>query len=318
MRDARLSRLAEAVARTSLSPVAQHRLALRAGTGSRTPGRAAGQCPVGAVVAVTALAAAFTFGTSLDHLLGSPRQQGWNWDVLVGNPNSTTDQVAQGSALLARNPVVASYSAIAILAGAQQGNVVIDGKVVDLLLAFDPLKGSVYPPLVQGHVPRAGDEVVLASKTLQSCIEASVSPSTLAGPAGKPRILHIVGSMISPSVGDLFTNGLGDGGWVYGPAVRRQLVDTASGPPAAPRPRCSRSSRCVTPTGCRRRLRTRACAEISGPPSCGHCRPRTSSTSRASTAYRPCSPPWSCSWGWRPSVTPWWRRSVSGAGSSPS
>jgi hypothetical protein len=33
--------------------------------------------------------------------------------------------------------------------------------------------------------------------------------------------------MISPSVGDLFTNGPGDGGWVYGPAVRAQQAAQA-------------------------------------------------------------------------------------------
>ncbi|HEY5023717.1 MAG TPA: FtsX-like permease family protein [Acidimicrobiales bacterium] len=233
--DVRLSRTAEAVSRTSLSPVAS--IGVRYGL---EPGRGRTAVPlfsaaVGAVVAVTALVAALTFGASLGHLLDSPRQQGWNWDVLVGNPNSTTDQEASGGALLAHNRFVGSYSAIAILAGAEQGNVVIDGRVVDLLLAFDPVKGTVYPPLVQGHVPRAGDEVVLASKTLQALHRHIGQAIQVAGGTGRPRTLHIVGSMIAPSVGDLFTNGMGDGGWVYGPAVRQQLEQappSANGPPA--------------------------------------------------------------------------------------
>ncbi len=235
MSDARLSRLAGAVARTTLSPVPSIgvRYGLESGRGRRAVPLVSAL--VGAVVAVTALAAVLTFGTSLDHLLGSPRQQGWNWDVLVGNPNSTTDQEAPGAALLARNRNVAAYSSVAILAGAEQGNVVIDGKVVDLLLAFDPLKGSVYPPVVQGHAPRAGDQVVLASKTLEQLHRHIGQSIEVAGPAGQPRTLHIVGSMISPSVGDLFTNGMGDGGWVYGPAVRQALAaapPTTGGAPA--------------------------------------------------------------------------------------
>ena len=232
--DPRLSPVAEGLSRTALSPVA--RIGLRYGL---EPGRGHRAVPlfgatVGAVVAVTALAAALTFGASLGHLLDTPRQQGWNWDVLVGNPNSTSDQEAQGGALLARNRFVGSYSAIAILAGAQQGNVVIDGKVVDLLLAFDPLKGSVYPPLVQGHAPRAGDEVVVASKTLQTLHRRVGQSIVVAGGEGRPRTLRIVGSMIAPSVGDLFTNGMGDGGWVYGPAVRAQMVHTATATSGVP------------------------------------------------------------------------------------
>jgi hypothetical protein len=227
--DVRLSSVAQAVARTSLSPVAS--IGVRYGL---EPGRGRRAVPLisaafGAVVAVTALVASLTFGASLEHLLDSPRQQGWNWDVLVGNPNNLTDQESQTAATLARNPLVGSYSAIAILAGAEQGNVVIDGKVVDLLLAFDPLKGSVYPPLVQGHAPRAGDEVVLAGRTLQALHRHIGQTIQVAGPTGKPRTLRIVGTMIAPSVGDLFTNGMGEGGWVYGPAVRQSL---AQAPPS--------------------------------------------------------------------------------------
>ena len=95
-----------------------------------------------AIVAIAALAAAFTFGSSLASLEGAPRQQGWNWDVLVGNPSSFVDTETAYSKMLARDRFVSGYSAIAILAGANQGNALIDGKLVNLLLAFDPLKGA--------------------------------------------------------------------------------------------------------------------------------------------------------------------------------
>jgi ABC-type lipoprotein release transport system permease subunit len=197
--------------------------------------RGRGSVPVvtaifGAVVSVAALAAALTFGTSLQHLLNSPSQQGWNWDVLVGNPNTMTDQEAHAGRLLAQNHFVGAYSAIAILAGASQGTAVIDGKVVDMLLAFDPLKGSVYPPLIEGHAPRAADEIVLASQTLQDLHRRIGQMVTIAGPEGRPLTLRVVGRMISPSVGDLFTNNMGDGAWVYGPAVRKQQAQTPANP----------------------------------------------------------------------------------------
>jgi hypothetical protein len=188
-----------------------------------------------AVVAVAALAGSFTFGASLTNLELAPRQQGWNWNVLVGNPNSFTDVETDYARLLSRDRFVSGYSAIAIVAGASQGNAVIDGKVVNLLLAFDPLKGSVYPPLLQGHAPRAADEVVLASKTMALLHKRIGQSVETGGPTGQPIVLRIVGTMIAPSVGDLFTNGMGEGAWVYGPAVRaavQQQLQETQGPDA--------------------------------------------------------------------------------------
>ena len=121
---------------------------------------------IGAMVAVAALAGALTFGTSLGQLVNNPGQQGWNWDVVVGNPHDLSDREAQAGTLLAHNHLVGSYSAIAILAGAGQGNAYIGGVPLDTLLAVDPLKGAVYPPLLEGRPPRASREIVLGSHTL--------------------------------------------------------------------------------------------------------------------------------------------------------
>jgi ABC-type lipoprotein release transport system permease subunit len=187
-----------------------------------------------ASLAVAAVIVALTFGASLGHLIESPRQQGWNWNVLVGNPNSSTDLEGQTEALLDHNHFVAGYSAIAILAGASQGTVVIDGKTVDSLLAFDPLKGSVHPPLLEGHAPQAADQVVLASQTLKELHRRVGQTVRVRNPGGQLITIHIVGRMISPSVGDLFTNGMGDGGWVSGAVVREQQANEGSDPSDAP------------------------------------------------------------------------------------
>jgi hypothetical protein len=174
-----------------------------------------------AAVAVATVAGTLTFAASLNALTGSPQAQGWNWDVLVGNPNAEADQEQQMAALLAQNRDVSGYSAVGILAGASQGTAIIDGQVVQLLIALDSFKGSVHPTLVAGHAPRAGNQIVLAANTmavLHKHIGQSVHIPTPKG----TLTLHIVGQMVSPSVGDLFTNGLGEGGWVYGPAVHGQ------------------------------------------------------------------------------------------------
>jgi ABC-type lipoprotein release transport system permease subunit len=214
------SRLAGAVLRAPLPAPAA--MGIRFGFGREAGATTAPVAPAvtGAVLAVAAFVCAITFGRSLEHLVATPRQQGWNWDVLVGNPNDQTDREAQAGRLLARNPDVAAYSAIAIIAGDNQGTAVIDGKTIDAVLAFDPMKGNVYPPLLEGHAPQSGDEIVLGTQTMHRLHKRVGDTVQVPTPAGN-HTLHIVGRMISPSVGDLFTNGLGDGAWIYGPVVRQ-------------------------------------------------------------------------------------------------
>jgi hypothetical protein len=177
---------------------------------------------VSAIVAIATVAAALTFGASLNGLIGSPRAQGWNWDALVGNPNDQAEHEQATAIQLARDPDVSGYAAIAIIAGASQGTATIDGHLVQFLIALDSLKGSVHPTLVAGHPPRASNQIVLASKTMEELHRQLGQTVRIPTPAGVVK-LRIVGEMIAPSVGDLLTNGMGDGGWIYGPALHRQL-----------------------------------------------------------------------------------------------
>jgi ABC-type lipoprotein release transport system permease subunit len=180
-----------------------------------------------AILGVAMLTGALTFGASLNHLVGTPREQGWNWDVLVGNPNDMSDQESQAASLLAHNPRIASYAAIAILAGAGQGNASIGGVQLGAFLALDLLKGSVHPPLLEGRPPRGLREIVLGDHTLQK-LHRKVGDTVRTNTPDGPLTVRIVGRMIAPSVGDLFTNSLGDGGWVSG-ALARQV--SAAQPP---------------------------------------------------------------------------------------
>ena len=86
-----------------------------------------GTALAGAAAAVLAVAAALTFGASLDHWLNSPWQQGWNWDVLVGNPNTTSDPAGHDRAPAGRRP------AGRLLLGADgpaRGGLTVDGAAV--------------------------------------------------------------------------------------------------------------------------------------------------------------------------------------------
>jgi ABC-type antimicrobial peptide transport system permease subunit len=177
---------------------------------------------VSAIVAIATVAAALTFGASLNGLISNPRAQGWNWDALVGNPNDQSEHEQTTAAQLARDPDVSGYAAIALLAGASQGTATIDGHLVQFAIALDSLKGSVHPTLVAGHPPRAANQIVLASRTLQDLHRHLGQTVQIPTPAGV-QTLRIVGEMISPSVGDLLTNGMGDGAWISGTAIHNQL-----------------------------------------------------------------------------------------------
>ena len=103
-----------------------------------------------AAVAVATVAASLTFASSLNHLVASPRAQGWNWDVLVGNPNDESDHEQQTASLLAHDRYVHGYSAIALLASANQGTAVIDGPPSGSDRARSS-QGFGAPDLVAGH-----------------------------------------------------------------------------------------------------------------------------------------------------------------------
>jgi FtsX-like permease family len=168
-----------------------------------------GTALAGATVAVIAVAAALTFGASLAALAASPWQQGWNWDVLVGNPNTTTDPAGHVLPRLAADPLVSSYSALTVL----QGGLTIDGVAVGNTFVFDPLKGAVVPPLLDGRPPRTPGEIALGSTTLRQIGRHVGQTVQLRTPVGATT-MRVVGRMIVPSVGDILTNGLGEGAWV--------------------------------------------------------------------------------------------------------
>jgi ABC-type lipoprotein release transport system permease subunit len=214
------TRLDRSLLRSSIAPTATigARYALHRGRGD-------GAVPVvgatvSAIIGVSALIATLTFGASLEHLTSSPRQQGWNWDVLIGNPNEDADREAQVASMLSHDHDVDAYSAIAILAGAGQGNESIQGVALDTFLAIDPLKGSVYPPLLEGRPPRGPHEIVLGTDTLEKLHRHVGQAVQVATPAGRVD-LQIVGRMIAPSIGDVLTNHLGDGGLVSAKLVRQ-------------------------------------------------------------------------------------------------
>ncbi|HWS48043.1 MAG TPA: FtsX-like permease family protein, partial [Acidimicrobiia bacterium] len=128
-RQPRLGRLL-ALTALPITTVMGVRFGLRRGRGrTAVP---VGSALVGAIAAVATLVGALTFAASLDHLIRTPRQQGWNWDVLVGNPNTTSDPWSATVPKLAHNQLVGSYSGMVDL----NGGFTLDGHVVANVLAI--------------------------------------------------------------------------------------------------------------------------------------------------------------------------------------
>jgi FtsX-like permease family len=223
------SRLAGSLARwpLPLATVMGVRFGLERGRGrTAVP---VGTALAGAVVAVLAVTAALTFGASLDALVTSPWQQGWNWDVLVGNPNTVTDPAGYVVPRLAADRLLGSYSALTDL----NAGFAVDGRAVGTVLVFDPLKGTVLPPLLDGRPPRAPGEIVLGDSTLSQLGRRVGQTVTVWTPAGTTT-MRIVGRMIVPSIADLLTNGLGEGAWVpvsYFQRLKAKLAGQPNEPP---------------------------------------------------------------------------------------
>jgi hypothetical protein len=214
----RRARSGETIAHAGLSP------SMRLGLSSAWSGGDSGASPrrasIAAIaIAVTGVVAAVTFGASLDRLAASPRQQGWNFDVVVGNPNAQADQEAAGARLLGRNPHVGGFAALASPAETPTINGVSIG-----LAGFDVLKGAMGPVMLDGHAPRSPGDVVVASATMRR-LHARIGDVVHVVAGAKTAPMRISGVMLSTSAGSLFSGRLDEGAAVTLQGLRRVEPD---------------------------------------------------------------------------------------------
>jgi hypothetical protein len=215
----RPSRVADALARAGSPPsaVTGVRLALQ-------PGRGTSAVPLrstlgGSAIAIAAIAMALTFGASLDHLLDTPRLQGWNWDVTVGNPHVLADP--QQNAKLA--PRVRAIPGVAEVSMASFSRLTIGGSETSVV-GIGAVEGSVFPPITDGRDPHAPDEIALGSKLLDR-LHLGVGDLVAVKGRASPRRLRIVGIGVFPtavaSTGDVEGVPPGDGAVMTLDGMRR-------------------------------------------------------------------------------------------------
>jgi ABC-type lipoprotein release transport system permease subunit len=184
------------------------RLALEAGKGrSAVPVRST---LAGAVIGVAAVAAAFGFNASLDHLLTTPRLYGAPWDLQITpalNSSNSTDDVAPTIPVLRADREVAD-----VATGRSGAPLTIQGTSVQGM-TFDRVKGQpLAPTVLEGRLPSGGSaEIVLGTQTLRSA-RASVGSTvkvSLTGVTPTPMPVRVVGRAVFPTLGAGF--GLGQG-----------------------------------------------------------------------------------------------------------
>ena len=175
-----------------------------------------------AAVGVIALVTAFSFSSSLDHLLASPRLFGVNWDA---NVTSTAD-----TSLTPALHVVERTPAVEAVAEGYVGFPVAVGRVVFDGMAIRSFRGpSLMPTPVRGRIPSAKNEVMLGSTTaatLHAHIGSTIQTRLV---NGAPVPLRVVGIGAFPTLSDAL--GLGRGAAITIPTIVATLPRGVAPPP---------------------------------------------------------------------------------------
>ncbi len=167
--------------------------ALEPGSGrSAVPVRSA---ILGAVLAITVVTGAFTFGSSLDTLVSHPSLYGWNWnDMLLSGFSGDEDLPRhETTTLLDHDPYVSGF------AGVYFGSLKVDGRTVPVLGGSPG--AEVQPPLLSGHGFDASNQVVLGATTMAELHVHLGDTVTVSNGGKKPARLTVVGTATMPAIG---------------------------------------------------------------------------------------------------------------------
>ena len=190
-REPRLSRLVGRV-RLPVSAEAGIRFAVEPGRGrSAAPVRSA---MLGAVLAITVLVAAITFGSSLNSLVSHPPLYGWNWNyaMLSGFAGAEDLPGPQIAKLLDQDHLVQAWSGVNFV------DANLDGQRLGFLTETPGAK--VAPPLLSGHGLQGAGEAVLGPATLAALHKRVGDTVTVTTGITKPTRLVIVGTATMPAI----------------------------------------------------------------------------------------------------------------------
>jgi ABC-type lipoprotein release transport system permease subunit len=155
---------------------------------------------VAAALAVATLTTALTFGSSLGHLLDTPRLYGWAWDAQIGGRGFPDFGGAMAEGLDA-NPAVEGYATGTI------SEIAVNGVRAEAF-AVQARGAGVEPALLAGRAPERADEIVLGTQTLRAA-DARIGDDVRVLVGNESRRFRVVGRAVFPDVGDIGQLGRG-------------------------------------------------------------------------------------------------------------
>ncbi len=171
------------------------RLALEPGRGrTAVPTRSV---IAGAVLAMTVVTAALTFGASLTALVSNPALYGWNFNYAF--------YAVQGwGAVPARwaGPLLASDPLVAATTGVSFATVQVDGQTVPAMIA--PTRPAVAPHVLSGHGLDGSHQVVLGPATLAQ-LHKRVGDTVMLSSGDFHVRLQIAGTATMPAIGGVLS-----------------------------------------------------------------------------------------------------------------
>jgi hypothetical protein len=173
----------------------------------------------GAAIAIAAMSAALTFGASLDHLLGTPRLYGWNWDGDVFHQFGGEI----GDEVLPTLGADERLTEIAMGTFPQDVEMGADGLRVQVL-GFQPVRGSIGPTVLEGRAAVDDDEVALGVKTMRA-LHTGIGDTVEVASGDRHVPMQVVGTVVLPGIGDSI--GLGHGAAFSVDGLRRIAPSTA-------------------------------------------------------------------------------------------
>jgi FtsX-like permease family/MacB-like periplasmic core domain len=209
------SRVADGLARAGLSPAGTTgvRMAVQPGRGrTSTPIRVT---VFGAALSIAALATAFTFGASFQHLFETPRLYGNDWSFTAGNPYISEKGAGQVLRILQADPNLGAIGEADIREFLQLGSP--DHLVRVNAFAFKALRGRIGPTIQDGREPQALDEIALGAKTMRA-LGVSVGDRIRVSGGRNAETMRVVGTAVLPVA---FGPGLAEGATLTLDALRQ-------------------------------------------------------------------------------------------------
>ena len=161
----------------------------------------------GIALAIAALTITLSFGSSLNHLLHTPRLYGLGWDADVSLQGDQSNHEFDRSIAISRaDPDV-------LLADSLEGGVpfFVDGVQADAM-ALPAGDDTFLPPIESGRAPRGADEIALGPRTMRR-LHASIGDAVTVSVIGtRSERFTIVGIAVVPTTGH--TANLGEGALV--------------------------------------------------------------------------------------------------------